>query len=270
MFEIFKTILLLSLLGGGLSALLLLFKPLTRRWFPANWQVAAWLIVMLSMVLPVWQWIPRPHAGQAEQYQVQPQPAQPSPEHIVPQDIPLEYREVPLLPTHSLRLVDLVAYVWLGGVGVYLVLAVGSYAAFVYTKRRHARPAEDMQAFAEVLGQLHIRRNIRLRYTGDDAAPMLVGIFRPVVYLPQREIHEDSRRMIFLHELTHYKRGDLVLKWLCMFINALHWFNPLCYMACTSLSEACEVACDMDVTNGMQESQQSLYMKTILDLVKTK
>ena len=75
-------------------------------------------------------------------------------------------------------------------------------------------------------------------------------------------------RMVFLHELTHYKRKDLLIKWLSLFVNAVHWFNPLAYLLCANVSEACEVSCDMEVTKNMSDEEQKVYMKTILDLVE--
>ena len=75
-------------------------------------------------------------------------------------------------------------------------------------------------------------------------------------------------RMVLLHELTHYKRKDLIIKWLAVLVNSVHWFNPLCYIACANLSEACEVSCDMSVTKNMSQDEQKLYMQTILDLAE--
>ena len=86
------------------------------------------------------------------------------------------------------------------------------------------------------------------------------------VYIPCREIPDDNMRMVLLHELTHYKRKDLLIKWFAVLVNAVHWFNPLCYLACANLSEACEVSCDMSVTKNMSEDEQKLYMQTILNL----
>ena len=74
--------------------------------------------------------------------------------------------------------------------------------------------------------------------------------------------------MVFMHELTHYKRHDLAIKWFSLFVNAIHWFNPLSYLLCRNISDACEVSCDIAVTKNMTEEEQKLYMKTILDFAR--
>lgn len=120
----------------------------------------------------------------------------------------------------------------------------------------------------EAKRELKIRRKIRVRMSPDVGSPMLVGVLFPVVYMPCKEIPLDMMRLVFLHELTHYKRKDLIIKWFALFVNAVHWFNPLSYLLSANLSEACEVSCDMEVTKNMNDEEQKLYMKTILELVE--
>ena len=84
---------------------------------------------------------------------------------------------------------------------------------------------------------------IKIRVSANTDSPLLVGVFSTTVYIPCRKIPEERLKMVFLHELTHYMRKDLLVKWISVFINAVHWFNPLVYLLCANLSEACEVSC---------------------------
>ena len=120
----------------------------------------------------------------------------------------------------------------------------------------------------EVRQALGIRRQIPLRVVPGLPSPMLVGILSPVVCLPDPSLPQDQLRMVLLHELTHYKRKDLLLKWLALLVNALHWFNPLAWLLTRSLGQACEDACDRDVTRDMTLQERKLYMSTILTLAQ--
>jgi len=51
--EIFKSVLLMSAVGGALSVFLLCVKPITRKLFSPKWQYYIWLTVLIVMVLPV-------------------------------------------------------------------------------------------------------------------------------------------------------------------------------------------------------------------------
>lgn len=273
MYDVFKTVLILSLFGFGLTALLLLLKPITSKKLPARWQYCVWVVVLLSMVLPTYKLIPKKEVdkfsivpqNQTVQTETQLQEEN-NPDTVVTYDTPIEYREVNLSPKIQIRLFDLIAYIWGTGVLIFLLVIIISYFRFLCRKNKNGFKISDNKIFSEVKKELKIKRHIRMKASSDIGSPMLVGILLPTVYIPCREIPDDNMRMVLLHELTHYKRKDLLLKWFAVFVNAIHWFNPLCYLACAALSEACEVSCDMSVTKNMSEDEQKLYMQTILNL----
>ena len=275
MYDIFKTVLILSLFGFGITALLLLLKPITAKRLPARWQYCVWIALLISMVLPTYKLIPKKEAqklsivtqNQTVHTTVQPH-EDTDHDTVVTYDTPIEYREVNLSPKIQIRLFDLIAYIWGTGVLIFSLVVIISYFRFLCHKNKNAVKISDNKIFSEVKNELKIKRHIRLKASSDIGSPMLVGVLFPTVYIPCREIPDNNMRMVLLHELTHYKRKDLLVKWFAVLVNAVHWFNPLCYLACAALSEACEVSCDMSVTKNMSEDEQKLYMQTILNLVE--
>ena len=275
MYDIFKTVLILSLFGFGITALLLLLKPITAKRLPARWQYCVWVAVLISMLFPAYKLIPKKEAqklsivpqNQTVQTETQPQ-EEINPDTVVTYDTPIEYREVNLSSKIQIRLFDLIAYIWGTGVLIFSLVVIISYFRFLCHKNKNAVKISDNKIFSEVKKELKIKRRIRLKASSDIGSPMLVGILFPTVYIPCREIPDNNMHMVLLHELTHYKRKDLLVKWFAILVNAVHWFNPLCYLACAALSEACEVSCDMSVTKNMSEDEQKLYMQTILNLVE--
>ena len=275
MYDIFKTVLILSLFGFGITALLLLFKPITAKRLPARWQYCVWVAVLISMLFPAYKLIPKKAAqtlsivpqNQTVQTETQPQ-EEINPDTVVTYDTPIEYREVNLSSKIQIRLFDLIAYIWGTGVLIFSLVVIISYFRFLCHKNKNAVKISDNKIFSEVKKELKIKRHIRLKASSDIGSPMLVVVLFPTVYIPFRELPDNNMRMVVLHELTHYKRKDLLVKWFAVLVNAVHWFNPLCYLACAALSEACEVSCDMSVTKNMSEDEQKLYMQTILNLVE--
>lgn len=274
LYDIFKTVLVLSLFGFGITAVLLVLKPITAKKLPARWQYCVWVAVLISMVLPAYKLIPKKEAqrlaeipkNQTVQTQ-QPQTQEKNtPDTVVTFDTPIEYREVNLSPKIQIRLFDLIAYIWSAGALIFLLAVIISYFRFLCRKNKNSVIISDNKIFSEVKNELKISKHIGLKAAADIKSPMLVGVLFPTVYIPCREIPDDNMRMVLLHELTHYKRKDLLVKWFAILVNAVHWFNPLCYLACANLSEACEVSCDMSVTKNMPEDEQKLYMQTILNL----
>ena len=123
MYDVFKTVLILSLFGFGITALLLLLKPITAKRLPARWQYCVWVVVLISMVLPTYRLIPKKEAQklsivpQTQTAQTEPRPQEGSePDTVVTYDTPIEYREVNLSPKIQIRLFDLIAYIWIAGI----------------------------------------------------------------------------------------------------------------------------------------------------------
>ena len=245
MYDVFKTVLILSLFGFGITALLLLLKPITAKRLPARWQYCVWITLLISMVFPAYKLIPKKEAqklsivpqNQTVQTTVQPH-EETHPDTVVTYDTPIEYREVNLSPKISIRLFDLIAYIWGAGVLIFLLVVIISYFRFLCRKSKNSVKISDNKIFSEVKKELKIKKHIRLKASSDIDSPILVGVLFPTVYIPCREIPDDNMRMVLLHELTHYKRKDLLIKWFAVLVNAVHWFNPLCYLACANLSEA--------------------------------
>lgn len=274
MHHLFQTILLLSLLGSGLGLILLCLKPLLVRWVPPRWQTWLWAAVLLAMVLPVYQLVPAPA----------PVPTMPDTlareEVTTPVDQPQTNEEETTQtlsptpqpsvtgPAESRFTLTHLSYLWLAGAGAFLAFLLGSYGRFRLKLLRNSISISEHPLLEEVRQELGIRRHIPLRAVPGLPTPMLVGIFFPVVCLPDLSLSQDHLRMVLLHELTHYKRKDLLLKWLALLVNALHWFNPLAYLLTRSLGQACEDACDRDVTRDMTIQERKLYMSTILALAQ--
>ena len=275
MFELFKTVLILSIFGFGITALLLCLKPITAKKFPAKWQYYVWVAVLLSMIIPTYKLIPTrevqkiPLIPQNEIIEQEaPQELGESPQTVILDETPIEYREVNITQNYRIKLLDLFAYIWFVGMCIYLIVVISSYIVYIIRKHKKAIMITENSVLNDVEKELKIKRKIKIRMSPDIQSPMLVGILFPAIYIPCREIPDENMRMVFLHELTHYKRKDLLIKWLSLFVNAVHWFNPLAYLICANVSEACEVSCDMEVTKNMSDAEQKIYMKTILDLVE--
>ncbi len=276
MFEIFRNVLILSGIGSALTLVLMLLKPLISKRVPAAWQYYIWLPVMLCMILPIWRIIPEKAPAPADAEYAVSQTAAPLTEEGGIQTetaeeaaeryntAPAEYRRV---FKNRIRVYDFIGYIWLAGVIINLASAAVSYAVFLIKKRRSALFETDSEAAARARRTLKIRRVVRTRILNDKTAPMLTGIFKPIIYLPSTEISKDKLYMIYLHELTHYKRGDLLYKWFTLAVNSVHWFNPFAYIISANVNEACEISCDAAVTRDMSADDKKKYMNVILELV---
>jgi len=137
--------------------------------------------------------------------------------------------------------------IWAFGVAVMLV-----YGAATYFKLRHS-----------VKGSVNIATNI---YESESAnAPLVLGFLSPKIYLPPG-LSNQERRYIELHEQTHIRRCDHVIKLTAYIILALHWFNPLVWLAFFLMGTDMEMSCDERVLKKLGVKTKKDYSLVLLSL----
>ncbi|MDU5145417.1 MAG: M56 family metallopeptidase [Paenibacillus dendritiformis] len=100
------------------------------------------------------------------------------------------------------------------------------------------------------------------------STPFLYGMFKPRIVLPAAmEFTSEEYAQVFLHELTHYKRRDIWVKCLLIGINALHWFNPVAYMARRDIDRYCELSCDEQIVQTMNSTERRRYCELLLNVL---
>ncbi len=253
----------MSAVGSMFTILLLLVKPMTRRFFSPKWQYYVWLMVLFVLLLPVpAKFSATVPAGNIMQEQVsQAIKIQESEMKIqaMPKDLLISPQKA--LPTPSVTrnmFVKIASHLWCICAILFLTFRIIRYIIFLNALHRNSQKASCAAIKTE---------KIAVRRTDMLDAPLLVGLFRPVLFLPNMELTKEDLNYIILHEMTHYKRHDLLYKWFAMFVNALHWFNPFVYIVARQIEEECEISCDLSVTADMNEEQQKGYMNMILHVL---
>ena len=99
-------------------------------------------------------------------------------------------------------------------------------------------------------------------------SPCLFGVFRPAVYLtPQAAENPDTLRHVLAHELTHYRHRDHLWSLLRCLALALHWYNPLVWLAVGLSKQDGELACDEGAVARLGEEERIPYGRTLVDMV---
>ena len=97
--------------------------------------------------------------------------------------------------------------------------------------------------------------------------PCLFGLFRPAVYVTEEALQNETvLRHVLAHEETHYRHGDhlwAVLRGVCL---ALHWYNPLVWLAAALSRRDAELACDEGALRRLGEEQRTAYGETLIAL----
>lgn len=121
----------------------------------------------------------------------------------------------------------------------------------------------------DIAWELGIDKDVVLLAGSDDAMPMTWGVFRPVLLLPATAMVWSRERlsMVLRHELAHVARRDAASQAIAELACALHWYNPLVWLAASRMRVEREHACDdLVLESGPRASD---YATELLDIART-
>jgi TonB family protein len=142
-----------------------------------------------------------------------------------------------------------VVMLWVWSLGAALTLA-RLYTAIRY-RSQYSEPAAQVLAErgTALARELGIHRAVRFRQSDAAVVAETHGVLRPVVVLPvgASQWPADRLAVVLRHELTHVLRSDWLATAVAEVTAAIHWFNPLAFLALRELRREREIACDDDV-----------------------
>jgi beta-lactamase regulating signal transducer with metallopeptidase domain len=110
-----------------------------------------------------------------------------------------------------------------------------------------------------------VRRRDNVYETDRISTSFVRGLLRPRIYLPAG-LPEKTAEMVILHEQSHIRRLDHVLKPLAFLALCAHWFNPIVWLSYYFLGCDMEMACDEAVVQSCADGAASGYASALLEL----
>ena len=291
MSDLMKIVLVLSLSGTALAAFLALLRRVLKNRLPHGLFYYLWLLVLLRLLVPVALpvpglelTLPEPRSAEAV---TPPVSVQAAPDGMVGQPIPFDPSYVQTVPADTVItgnglelsfqqektlwyrsvwtfLCENFLHIWLAGAAIHFLWFAVSYFRFCRSLKQDCLPLwEHEQALLEGL-----RGKWRVEACRSPLAqtPMLVGLIRPRIILPETAITTLQLECILRHELTHLRRRDLLYKWFTVAVTSFHWFNPLMPWLRREIARCCELSCDETVIGSMNEDWKHTYGETLLAL----
>lgn len=157
----------------------------------------------------------------------------------------------------SLDLPALLGGIWLAG-------TAGMAAAFLLSNLNFARRLRRVRVPLETAGS----SPLPVYTAGGLPSPCLFGVLRPAVYVtPEAAADPAALRHVLAHETTHYRQGDHLWSALRCAALAVHWWNPLVWLAAALSRRDAELACDEGTLKVLGDGERRAYGNTLLSLV---
>lgn len=151
----------------------------------------------------------------------------------------------PSTPSRSVDM-NLLSIAWAVGIYIIVMAALAGYLSL----------RSAVAASIPLEGNVYLCDNIK--------SPFILGVFRPRIYLTSG-MDEAARDGVLRHERAHLRRWDHVWKPLGFALLAVYWYDPLVWVAYILFCRDMELACDERVIRDMAAEERAAYSQALLD-----
>ena len=258
MYSLFISVLNMSF-TGSLLIMLVLIARLPLKKVPKIYSYLLWLVPMLRLVFPF---------SIESAYSLIPANPQPIPRDIAISPKPQINTGITILNNNanayltdypiSDRVNTLQVFITTGCI----VWLLGVAAIIIYNFISYIRLKLMLLSHSKNIGNnIYVCDKINI--------PFVLGMLCPKIYLPS-SLAEDEQSFIILHEKTHIKRLDYIVKFIYWLIRTLHWFNPIIWAAYRLMERDMEMSCDEAVIAKSKKDIKTEYSSSLLHFASAK
>lgn len=285
--DILKT----NFLAAVVVILTIVLARLMKNRYSVRWKYIVWLAIAVFMFIPARVYSPGPAVNlyiPETIYIDKPSPASASayineheniPEHSMTDNTdyadartgtgeiydraaegnaPLPASSVILFPVETA--LNLFTYVWICGAGIACVIYAAKYSSLSRKLRLYrgkSIPPYYEERYRQICEKMELAKSPELYIYEKTGSPLLAGIAKPCLYLPQENYSADELELIFLHELTHYKNRDLLYKRILLIVRIVYWFNPAFALMQREADRDLESICDSKVVSMIGDKRRT-------------
>jgi len=272
-------LLLMSIVATALYLVLKLFIKWTQKHFTTSWLYYSHVLLSTFFLIPFYKLFTYldNHLSQTVNHSLDTNTISTPIRTVVQNSIAsLNRQEGSYITNHGVSnsvsyLFGLLPYVLLTGTFVFIAVILFQNLKFHRRMLKICERTDDPLIVNELewcTQKLGIKKDIQVYLSPYISTPFLYGIFKPrIVLAVTLDFSQEQYRQIFLHELTHSKRYDILLKFLLIFINSLHWFNPFAYLARRDIDRYCELSCDEKIVQHMSNEERKRYCELVLNVL---
>lgn len=122
----------------------------------------------------------------------------------------------------------------------------------------------------EAKKQLNIKANVNLVLQKHKRVPSIFGVINPSILITEELLQEENQtiKYIFLHELSHYKRKDLLFNYILLIVLSFHWFNPVIWFLFNKIRQDIEIGADELASKSLTKAQKKEYGMVLINLLR--
>lgn len=163
-----------------------------------------------------------------------------------------------------------VPYLWISISIIFLFYNLISYWIYMYKSKKNCieiKVPEIEEIINRICREKKVK-NISYAFSKSITTPMVVGIFKKRILLPENISETEDYEMILMHEIVHIKNKDIECKFILLLINSIYWFNPVIYKFIDQVEEVLELKCDEIVLENRSQVYKIKYAQVLLNQIE--
>lgn len=169
----------------------------------------------------------------------------------------------------TIRVFDLCIIVWIIGSALLLIRLGVQELRFkkLIANEKATTDHRILSAIEQIVGKK--KTKVSVIKTDLVSVPMITGLFRPTILLPQIPLSDTELYHVLLHEWTHYLHKDTWTKFLVKVLCSVYWWNPLVYLLQHDIDNVLESKIDLHLTRKMSEEASFDYLQALLTVARS-
>lgn len=280
----FYKILYMSIIGIFVGIFILIARKIFDKKISPKWKCIIWMLLMIELIIPIKFKVPYKYKNTeiiSISGLVEPIQDVPAYEEIItkeestPQkvennnDISIENKEEDNLQyqVKNIFLYFILPIGWITGILAnlaFIFLGEKNIKNNIKGKKYIDNNLENLLEECKI--KLEIKNNIEIVLQEFKKTPSIIGVFKPKILITPEFLRQDdkTKKYIIMHELTHYKRKDLLFNYVLLSITVIHWFNPFVWIFFKKIRQDVELATDEMVLEKLQENEKKEYGMTLI------
>lgn len=283
---VFYKLVFMSVTAVMIGFVILIVRKIFYKTLSPFWNYAMWFLVLLALILPVrikseFAVIPKNSGLDRMSYREKRDVKDTLPYRKVERnsesgelskskEIGFNKSKGADLTANSALLDKILTVIWICGMSASFFYLLGGKLKLESRLKKYGRKTEQYEGLIEKAKEkLNIRADTEVMIMNEINSPALVGVIKPRIIVPIYidQLKEESLFYVFMHELAHFKRKDMWLTYLMLFLQVIYWFNPLIWFLFKRFREDMEVVNDDYVLSHIEKEEHKNYAVSLVEVL---
>ncbi|MEE1043431.1 MAG: M56 family metallopeptidase, partial [Clostridia bacterium] len=259
----FNTVIQATISTSIVGIIIFILKSTILRKLSAKWQYVLWSVMMIKVIFPkgpeskisIFNKVNIVNALNKAEY------------------LPLSQNQSMLTLSENTTTIynisEMIPYIWVTGVIVAIIWSVFSFIILKYKIYISSTIASNstFEALDRCRNITQTKKHIGVVVQKHILITSLSGIIHPKILITEEFENRDINQMeyTFIHELSHYKRGDLFVNQILLFIQCIHWFNPIIWFLLKKIRQDMELATDEQTMLYIHPNEHKSYGMALIN-----